>query len=457
MFMLKLYNTLTNKIEEISNEKEIGYYTCGPTVYNYAHIGNLRTYTLQDLLKRFLLFEGYKVKQVMNLTDVDDKTIRDSQKEGKSLKEYTRFYEKAFLQDLKKLNILTPEVICRATEHIEDMVSKIEELKKKGYAYEKDGSTYYSITKFKNYGKLSKIKLENLKANTELKDEYDKENPSDFALWKAWNKADGKVFWETELGKGRPGWHIECSAMSRKYLGDTFELHSGGVDLIFPHHENEIAQSEAATGKPFVKHWYHIEHLLVNDQKMAKSLKNFYTLRDIEDKKIPTYALRFFFISAHYKTRLNFTWESLESAMNSVKSMIEAYALLLNYSKKVKKHKSKELEAFTKELENDLNTPEAIAVVFKKVKEIKNDIATYDVERASKDLYFLKEVDKVLGVLEYYKDKKLTTKQKELLEERNRARKAKDYTKADELRKELNKDGLNLKDTGEKTLYYFEF
>ncbi len=455
--MLKLYNTLTNKIEEISDEKEVGYYTCGPTVYNYAHIGNLRTYTLQDLLKRFLLFEGYKVKQVMNLTDVDDKTIRDSQKQGKSLKEHTRFYEKAFLQDLKKLNVLTPEVICRATEHIEEMVSMIKELKKKGIAYEKDGSIYYSISKFKGYGKLSKIKLENLKANTQLKDEYDKENPSDFALWKAWDKADGEVYWETELGKGRPGWHIECSAMSRKYLGDTFELHSGGVDLIFPHHENEIAQSEGATGKPFVKHWYHIEHLLVNDQRMAKSLKNFYTLRDIEDKKIPPYALRFFFISAHYKTRLNFTWTGLESATNSSKSIIEAYALLLNYSKKAKKHESKELEAFTKELENDLNTPEALAVVFKKVKEIKNDIAQYDTERASKDLYFLKQVDEVLGILDYYEDKKLTVAQKKLLEERNQARKEKNYTKADELRKELNKDGLNLKDAGEKTLYYFNF
>ena len=321
--MLKLYNTLSRRKEifkPIKNNK-VGMYTCGPTVYYYPHIGNYRAYIVADILKRYLKYKGFKIDHVMNITDVDDKTIRDSQKQNLSLKEFTSKYEKAFLEDLNTLNIQKPDRLARATEHIKEMENLIKKLIDKGFAYKgKDNSIYYSISKFKDYGKLSKIKIKELKAGARVKqDEYEKKQVSDFALWKAWDKEDGNVFWETEFGKGRPGWHIECSAMSSKYLGDQFDIHTGGIDLIFPHHENEIAQSEGASGKkPFVKYWIHNEWLLIEGKKMSKSFGNFYTLRDILNKGYSPMSIRYVLLSTHYRQQMNFTFKKLDAAKNSL-------------------------------------------------------------------------------------------------------------------------------------------
>jgi len=296
---LKFYNTLTREKEIFVpiNPPNVGFYSCGPTVYNYPHIGNYRAYIFADTLKRVLLYEGYKVNHIMNLTDVDDKTIRDSQKEKKSLKEFTEFYTAEFLKDIKSLNILEPTKFTKATDYINEMVEIIEKLLEKGLAYKSaDGSFYFDIKKFPSYGKLSHLIIEDQKENASGRiktDEYEKDNAQDFALWKAWDKNDGDVFWETKLGKGRPGWHIECSAMSMSNLGEQIDLHTGGVDNIFPHHENEIAQSEGATGKQFVKYWMHNEWVLVDQKKMAKSASNFYTLRDVLDRDINPVAYRF--------------------------------------------------------------------------------------------------------------------------------------------------------------------
>jgi len=284
---LEIYNTLSKKKEIFKpiHGNKVGLYTCGPTVYNYPHIGNYRAYIFADILKRYLKYSGYEVKHVMNLTDVDDKTIRDSQKENKSLKEFTEFYTKSFFNDCEMLNIVSADIYTKATDYINEMVKIIDNLLEKGYAYKtEDGSVYFDIHKDKEYGKLSHFKLSDLKENAEgrlKKDNYEKENAGDFVLWKAWSETDGEVFWQTQLGKGRPGWHIECSAMSMSNLGESFDLHTGGVDNIFPHHENEIAQSECVTGKPFVKYFMHNEHLLINNDKMSKSFGTFYILKDL--------------------------------------------------------------------------------------------------------------------------------------------------------------------------------
>ena len=322
--MIKFFNTLTKQKDAFLplNDKAVTMYTCGPTVYNYVHIGNLRAMLSYDVLKRYLKYRGYKVKHVMNITDVDDKTIRGSRTEGKSLKEFTEFYTKAFLNDIKALNIELPDIMPKATEEIGGMVDMINILLKKGYAYKTSDGIYYSISKFKDYGKLANLSLESLKAGASGRvqaDEYQKENPQDFALWKFHTEEDGDVFWDTEIGKGRPGWHIECSVMSSKYLGQPFDIHMGGVDLIFPHHTNEIAQSEAAYDKKFCNYWVHNEHLFVNSQKMSKSLGNFFTLKDILSKGHSAKAFRYLMISAHYRTILNFTEESLGNAEKTVR------------------------------------------------------------------------------------------------------------------------------------------
>jgi len=303
-----VYNTLTRQKEEFKplKGKQVGFYSCGPTVYNVIHIGNLKSFLAEDVLKRYLTYKGFKVKHVRNITDVDDKTIRDSQKEGVSLKEFTDRYTKAFFEDLETVRILPADVYPKATEHIKQMVALVKKLLDKGIAYKgEDGSIYYDITKFPEYGKLAHIDFKTLKTGARVKqDEYEKGQAQDFALWKAWDKEDGKVFWETEIGKGRPGWHIECSAMSMAYLGDSFDIHGGGEDLIFPHHENEIAQSEGATGKKFAKYWVHNAFLQVNGEKMSKSLGNFYTLRDL--KGYNPIAVRYLMISGNYRRTLIF-------------------------------------------------------------------------------------------------------------------------------------------------------
>jgi cysteinyl-tRNA synthetase len=297
---IKFYNTLTRHLDSFKPiEKDtVKIYSCGPTVYDYAHIGNFRSYIFSDLLRRFLKYEGYKVIHTMNLTDVDDKTIRRSNEENMSLKEYTDKYIKVFFEDLETLNIEKVEYYPRATEHINEMIELIKKLDKNGYTYEADGSIYFNISKFKEYGKLSKIDLSGMKSGVRIDvDEYNKEDVRDFVLWKG--KKEGEPFWETEYGAGRPGWHIECSAMSSKYLGETFDIHTGGVDLIFPHHENEIAQSECASGKKFVNYWLHCAHLIVNGEKMSKSKGNFYTLRDLLKKGYSPKAIRYLLLSTN--------------------------------------------------------------------------------------------------------------------------------------------------------------
>ena len=294
-------------------------------MYNYAHIGNWRSYIFADLLRRYLKYKGYEVIHVINLTDVDDKTIRDSQKEKLSLKKFTEKYTKYFFEDMDKLNIEKVEYYPKATESIKEMLAITKTLLDKGIAYKSDdGSVYYNVRKFEQYGKLSKIKFSGLKAGARVKqDEYDKESANDFALWKGYEKSDGKVFWETEFGKGRPGWHIECSAMSMKFLGKQFDIHTGGIDLIFPHHENEIAQSEGYSDKKFVNYWLHCEHLLVEGEKMAKSKGNFFILKDILDKGYSPKAIRYLLLSTHYRQKLNFTFKSLEGAEQSIKRFKE--------------------------------------------------------------------------------------------------------------------------------------
>ena len=393
--MLKLYNTLTRKKEVFKpiSKKEVGMYTCGPTVYDYAHIGNYRAYIVADILKRSLRYNGFKVKHVMNITDVEDKTIKESQKAKVSLKNFTRKYEKEFMIDLEKLNIEKASIFPRATEHIKDMVKAIKKLINNKFAYKgADGSIYYSISKFKDYGKLSHTKLKKLKAGARVKqDEYTKEAASDFALWKAWDKADGDVFWETEIGKGRPGWHIECSVMSSKYLGNQFDIHTGGTDLVFPHHENEIAQAEPISEKkPFVKYWIHNEWLLVDGKKMSKSLGNFYTLRDLIKKTYFPMHFRYLCLLTHYRKSLNFTFKNLDSAKATLER-IKRKIIELRKNKQGKKDLTKKYQKeFEKAINDDLNTPQAVQVFLEAL-----DDENFN---SKKKLSLLEKFDSILGV-----------------------------------------------------------
>ena len=455
--MLKFYNTLTRKKEIFKPIKkgEVGMYTCGPTVYYYAHIGNFRAYVFADILRRTLEMNNYKVKQVMNLTDVDDKTIRDSQKAKKSLKEFTKIYEKGFLENVKGMNIEKPEVMPRATEHIKEMVAIVKTLLEKEIAYKTDDGIYFSIEKFKDYGKLSGIKKEELKAGARIaKDEYDKDNANDFALWKFYTKDDGEVFWNTEIGKGRPGWHIECSAMSMKYLGKSFDIHTGGIDLIFPHHENEIAQSEASTGKKFVNYWMHNEWVLVDGKKMSKSLGNFYKLQDLIDKGYSPMDLRYFYLSGHYRKPLNFTFTNLDSAKNSLKRLKEIISNLerghrsvspktLNSGRKVnQKNIDGAYKQFLEIIDDDLNSSNALSFMW----EILRDEKLKESEKRELVLKF----DKFFGLKLGEEEKvKIPTEIKKLLSEREKARAKKDFITADKIRDKINKEGYVIDDTEE--------
>src|SRR5271163_3823577 len=319
MHEIRLHNTLGGKIEAFTPQKSDGVrmYTCGPTVYDYAHIGNYRTFVFQDILRRFLKLRGFKMKHVMNLTDVDDRIIANSAAAGVSIRDYTEKFAQAFFDDCETLSIESPEHWIRATDHIDDMVKLIERLQEKTYTYPSEGSIYFRIAKFPNYGKLSNIDVAGIQTGARVdNDRYEKESARDFALWKA--PKPGEHFWETPIGPGRPGWHIECSAMSMLYLGETLDIHTGGIDLAFPHHENEIAQSEAATGKQFVRYWLHAEHLLVDGEKMSKSLGNFYTLRDLFAKGHKPSSIRYLLASVPYRRQLNFTMDGLQQAASSV-------------------------------------------------------------------------------------------------------------------------------------------
>lgn len=442
-------------------------YTCGPTVYNYPHIGNYRAYILADTLKRVLLYEGFKVKHIMNLTDVDDKTIFNSQKEGKTLKEFTEFYTKEFLKDIKSLNILNPNKFTKATDYINEMANIIKKLMKKGLAYKSaDNSIYYDIGKFKNYGKLSRLVLERQKENASGRirtDEYNKDNAQDFALWKAWDEKDGNVFWENKLGKGRPGWHIECSAMSMKNLGEQIDIHTGGVDLIFPHHENEIAQSEAASGSEFVKLWLHCKFLLVNGEKMSKSKGNFYTLRDLLAQGHDPMAVRYALLAVHYRTPLNFTMDSLKEAAEVIKRLDECYSQCLSYASRPMDYKDKEeaspavnlrtdldkhLQAMEAWLDDDLNISAALAQLMDIVSLInavflqqkKNN--PHNVREA---VNFFKKVDQLLG-LDISAVNEIDGEIVELVDERRAARARKDFAESDRIKAVLDEKGWLVKD-----------
>jgi len=453
----KIFNTMSRKKEvfEPLKKGEVNMYICGPTVYDYPHIGNYRAYVFGDLLNRYLKYLGYKVQFVQNLTDVDDKTIRDSQKEGISLKEYTEKYIKAFFEDLDTLNIVRADVYPKATEHIQEMVALVKILLDKGVAYKsEDGCIYYSISKFKDYGKLANLDPEQLKEGASgrvLSDEYDKKNVRDFALWKAWTPEDGDIFWETEVGKGRPGWHIECSAMSMKYLGETFDIHGGGVDLIFPHHQNEIAQAEAATGKQFVRYWVHNEWLLVEGKKMSKSLGNFYTLRDILEKKYHPLAIRYLLMGTHYRQQLNFTFNGLEAARNSLQRIWDFMKKLdavdgKGDAKLVDTAINKARKDFDGALDDDLEISNALAAVFEFIKEVNIAMAKLSKDDAVNIKKFMKDLDSVLGFI-VVKQEDIDPVVKKMIDEREAARKAKDFKRADEIRDKLKEMGIVLEDT----------
>lgn len=461
---ITFFNTLTRKKEEFKPivKGKVGIYTCGPTVYNYAHIGNYRAYSFEDVLRRYLKFRGYQVKQVMNITDVDDKIINAVHGTGISASEFAQKYTEAFFADLDTLNIERAEVYPRATEHIDEMVKIIKILLEKGIAYRgEDGSIYYSIAKFPNYGQLSHFRVDELKAGARVKhDEYEKENISDFALWKAWDEKDGDVFWETELGKGRPGWHIECSAMSMKYLGNHFDIHTGGIDNMFPHHENEIAQSEAATGEKFVNYWLHCDHLLVDGAKMSKSKRNFYTLRDILDKGYHPLAMRYFYVASDYRKKLDFTFENLEASWKALNKIYEFLRRVREMAGeettgKIDEKIENARKAFIEAMDDDLNAPQAIASIFTFMGDINKiiDEGKLSREDSGKILDFMLDIDRVLGLKmdESLVEKGLADEIKSLIEERNQARKEKNFARSDQIRDLLKEKGIILMDTPQGT------
>jgi len=454
--MIQFFNTLSGRVEPFHPIKpgEVKIYTCGPTVYDYAHIGNFRAYIFEDLLKRFLSFMGNKIIHVMNITDVDDKTIKGAKTQGVSLQQYTKKYIDAFFEDIKVLNISPADYYPRATEHIPDMVQMIKGLVRKDYAYQKDGSVYFDISKFPQYGQLSKIKIEKLKPGQRVEtDEYAKERIQDFALWK--QKKEGEPSWPTEIGNGRPGWHIECSAMSTKYLGFTFDIHCGGVDNIFPHHENEIAQSEAYSGQKFVNYWLHCHHLIVEGEKMSKSKGNFFTLRDLLQRNIDPLAIRFLLLSTHYRKMLNFSFEALhqaEASLQRVKDFLyelEKHPLQPGESKLVAELITETRQKFIDGLSDDLNISEALAALFELIRRInalinQNQLLKVD---AQKLVSFIHSVDRVLAVLPQEKEEPLPPEILEKIKQREQARQQKNFQLADKIRQELLQQGIILEDT----------
>lgn len=458
---LKLYNTLTRKIEDFHplHDNEVRIYSCGPTVYNRPHIGNWRTFIANDLLRRYLKFKGYKVTHVMNLTDVDDKTIKGALSQGKELRKFTEPFIKDFFNEKDILNIEQVEYYPRATDHIKEITKMIKKLKKNNHTYESNGSTYFRISSSPGYGKLAHINQKALKKNASKrldKDEYDKENANDFVLWKATKESEGNIYWESPFGKGRPGWHIECSAMSTKYLGETIDIHTGGVDLIFPHHTNEIAQSEGATGKKFVNYWFHINYLIIDGEKMSKSKGNFYFLEDIIKKGYNAREIRFLLLSTHYRQLLNFTFDGLDAAKATLKRIDDFIFNLQNKKTKTKENKNIEKfietarQSFEKALDNDLNISEALSAIFTFINDTyKEEIGKKDAERT---IAFLKEIDKVLAVMKFDEESKIPNEISVLIEKRKEAKKEKNYTEADRIRELIKNKGYELIDTKEKTI-----
>jgi cysteinyl-tRNA synthetase len=480
---LNLFNTLSAKVEEFApaTDNTVRMYACGPTVYDYGHIGNFRTFVAVDILRRFLRQSGFKLQHVMNITDVDDKIIRNAAREKKTVQEYTRKYEEAFLEDMASLNLERPEKIVRATEHIGEMAEFIAKLEKKGIAYRtEDGSYYFSIAKFPEYGKLSKKDFGGIEVGARVDvDEYEKDNARDFALWKA--PKEGEAHWESVIGPGRPGWHIECSVMSMKYLGESFDLHGGGEDLIFPHHENEIAQSESLTAKTFSRHWVHVRFLLVEGEKMSKSAGNFYTLRDLLVKGHKASSIRFLLTSVPYRKQLNFTFDGLKQAAHSVERL-RTFQMRMRMSQLPAGTNPAAQEAATKAkqemragMEDDLNTARASAAVFDMVREANTLADRGELREGDKAplLEVLEQFDEIFAVLkdddaektraalEWAKahgvaveagvsgSEMAADEVNRLIEERNAAKKARDFARSDAIRKQLSEAGIVVEDTKE--------
>jgi len=457
---LRFYNTLTQQVEIFTplSDRVVRMYTCGPTVYNYIHIGNLRTFTFQDILRRWLRARGYTLDHVMNITDVEDKIIRNAAAAHKSIYDYTAVYTQAFLEDMATLRLERPERMVKATEHIPEMVSAIEKLSERGFTYVSEGSVYYRIANFPTYGKLSHNDFSGIRAGARVDvDEYDKDDARDFVLWKA--KKPDEPGWETPLGAGRPGWHIECSVMAMKYLGETLDIHTGGVDLMFPHHENEIAQSEALTGKPFVRYWLHAEHLIVEGQKMSKSLGNYYTLRDLLDKGYAPESLRYLLASVPYRKKLNFTFEGLKAAATSIERLrnyklrLETARFAEGSNEKLVERTAAARQAFGEALDDDLNTAEALAAVFEYIRDTNTamDSGEFRSGNAANALELLKEFDAVFDVLRPTVEAGGLSGAEidALVAERTVAKKSRNFTRADEIRTDLAEKGVVLEDTKE--------
>ena len=459
---LRFHNTLTQSVEDFSTQdgKTVRMYTCGPTVYHYVHIGNLRTFTFQDLLRRWLNYRGYVLNHVMNITDVEDKIIRGAMQQGKSLREYTSVYEEAFLEDIDRLRLQRPERLVRATEHIPEMLDAIAKLREGGYTYDSEGSVYYRIARFPSYGKLAHLDVSGMKSGARVDvDEYDKDDARDFVLWKS--RKEGEPYWDSEFGAGRPGWHIECSVMAMKYLGETLDIHAGGIDLTFPHHENEIAQSEAITHKTFARFWLHAEHLMVEGQKMSKSLGNFYTLRDLVEQGWQPDIIRYLLASAHYSTKLNFTFDGLRSHASSLERL-RNFKLRLDGGKfpeggqaTMAGRTSDALAGFEAAMDDDLNTAGALAAIFEFVRDANSamDAGTFAAADRAPAHNLLAAFDSIFDILRPVEREGGLSDAAidELVNERIAAKKARNFSRSDEIRHLLLTGGVILEDTREGT------
>jgi len=457
--MFKFRNTLSGRVEEFHpiNEGEVRFYYCGPTVWEYGHIGNFRSAVAADVLRRYLKFKGYKVTHVMNITDVEDRIIAKSQEAGLTIDEYTAKYIDALWEDFDALGCERPEVVPRATRHIPEMVMLIDKLLATDHAYRSDGSIYYRIASFPDYGKLSKINFAGNIAGASERvdtDKYEKEDARDFALWKE-PANETEPAWDTQIGRGRPGWHIECSAMSMKYLGESFDIHAGGIDLVFPHHENEIAQSEGATGKQFVRYWIHFEHLKVEGETMSKSKGNYYTFRDIAAKGFSPAAIRYFLLSVPYNKQLNFTFDALAGAEKTVASLRDFRARLSEAktepgsNDELHEAAQRALREFEEGMDDDLNTSVALAAIHNLSREVNTALARKKV-KADNQRELLEAIDRVDTVLNIFgKDRRemLDSEVQTLIDERQEARRRRDFARADEIRLELADRGIILEDT----------
>jgi len=459
--MLKLRNTLTRTLEEFKplEGNKVRMYACGPTVYDYGHIGNFRTFVSVDVLRRYLKYLDYEVQHIMNITDIEDKIIRGMLSSGRSLEEFTGFYTQEFLKDCDSMNIERPEIMPFATRHLPQMIEIMKRLADAGHTYQSDGSLYFSISSFPGYGKLSGLKLEGNLAGARVDvDEYEKADARDFVLWKA-AKEEGEPRWPSPFGEGRPGWHLECSAMSMNYLGESFDIHCGGVDLIFPHHENEIAQSEGATGKPFVNFWVHTEFLLVEGEKMSKSKGNYYTVRQLIEQGYSPDAIRYLLLSVPYRTQLNFTMEGLRGAETALEGLRNFRRRVADYDDQGESHTrvrdltERAREGFEAGMNDDLNTSRALAAMFEFRRDVNTAMDAGEFGGGDREavLGLLTRIDSVLGVLGEEQQQLLDPEIESKIEERNAARRARNFTLADQIRTELAERGVILEDTPQGT------